>query len=588
MQFFLLGPLGVRDAGREIPVTSRRQRVLLALLLLQPNTVVSRDRLIDQLWDGDPPETAENALHGLVSQVRKLLESPGRSMPLVTRAPGYLLEVDPEDVDLHRFEHLVARGRRAIADDAPEEAAARLGDALGLWRGRPFEDLGDPAFAGPEAARLEELRLGALEDRVEADLRLGRAEELVPELQDLVGREPYRERVRGQLMLALYRSGRQADALAVFSGTRRLFVEELGIEPSSQLQELERAILRQDPSLLASSPPPSAPGRRRRVWWLVAAAALVAVVGVGSVVVLRASGDGEAMQTGAPPDSIAVIDPKTNRLVDVVGVGSTPIAVAVGAGAVWVVNSQDGTLSRIDPKSRKVTRTIGLGTPAADVTVAFGSVWVANGTAGSLTRVDPLTNAPAETLHQRPEAPLVSPAALAVTSADGSLWLASGTRRVLRIDPANARTIAEIAVPAGPLAVGAGEGGVWIGALAHRVSRIETRTNALSASIPVANEAEGIAVGKGAVWAAVCCDSVWQIDPTTSVLTGTIPVGATPSGVAIGEGSVWVASYGNGTVSRINPFTRRVTSTIHVGHGAVDVAVGYGLVWVAVERRNVS
>ena len=588
MKFFLLGPFEVREGDRELPVTSRRQKVLLALLLLHPSKVVARDRLVEELWRGSPPPTAENALHGLVAQVRKLLESPDRPMPLVTRAPGYALEVDPQATDVHRFVALVDRGHAALVEGRSEAAAGLLRDALALWRGRPFEDLGDAPFAQAEAARLEELRLGAIEDRIEADLRLGQAGDLVPELQVLVGREPYRERLRGQLMLALYRSSRQAEALASYREARRLLVEELGIEPSPELQALERAILQQEPSLLVPVEAGRPARRRRRLGVAVAAAALLAIGGIVAAVLALSGGSSRATPSSATPDSVAVIDPKSNRLVDVIPVGSTPIAVTVGAGAVWVVNSQDGTLSRIDPGARRVTRTIGLGTPASDVAVGFGSVWVANGTAGSLTRVDPRTNAPAETLGQPEEEPLVSPAALGVATGEGSVWLASGTKRVLRIDPATGRTIATVRVPAGPLSVAVGEGAVWVGSLAHRVSRIEPSTNAMTVSVPVSNEAEGLAVGDGAVWAAVCCDSVWRIDPTTNVLTGTVPVGAVPSGVAIGEGSIWVASYGDGTVSRINPFTRRVTATIRVGHGAVDVAVGYGAVWVAVERRNVS
>jgi YVTN family beta-propeller protein len=589
VQFFLLGPFEVREGERQIPVTSRRHKVLLALLLLNSREVVARDRLIEELWQGSPPATAENALHGLVAQLRKLLEAHDRDRPiLVTRTPGYALEVDRQAVDAHRFETLVDRGHAALVEGRNRVAAEVLREALALWRGRPFEDLGDAPFAQAEAARLEEIRLRALEDRIEADLQLGRAESLVTELQMLVGREPYRERLRGQLMLALYRSGRQADALASYRDARRLFVGELGIEPSPELQALERAILQQEPSLVVQAKGGRRLRRRRPLVVAGAAATLLVVGGVVAAVLTLTGGSGRAELSSAPPDSVAVIDPKTNRLVDVVSVGSTPIAVAVGAGAVWVANSQDGTLSRIDPATREVVRTIGLGTPVSDVAFGFGSVWVANGTAGSLTRVDPRTNVVSATLRQPEEQPLVSPAAVSITTGEGSVWLASGTRRVLRIDPATGRMIAKVPVPAGPLALGVGERAVWVGSLAHRVSRIEPSTNEITASVPVGNEAEGIAAGSGAVWAAVCCDSVWRIDPTTNVLTGTVPVGATPSGVALGEGSVWVASYGDGTVSRINPFTRRVTATIHVGHGAVDVAVGYGEVWVAVERRDVS
>jgi YVTN family beta-propeller protein len=480
-------------------------------------------------------------------------------MPLVTRSPRYVLEVDPEASDSRQFERLLERGRDELADGRPDSAARLLRDAFERWRGRPFDDLGDPPFARAEAARLEELRLQTLEDRIDADLLLGRAEALVPELQSLVGRDPYRERLRGQLMLALYRSGRQADALAAYRDARRLFVDQLGIEPGRELQELERAILQQDPSLASRATATHRARKPPRLRWVAAAALLVAIVGAVSAIVALAGGSGRGTLSAAP-DSIAVIDPKSNRLVDTVPMGSTPIEVAVGEGAVWVVNSQDGTLSRIDPGTRKVTRTIGLGTPASDVAVGFGSVWVANGTACSLTRVDPRTGAPAETLHQLSEQPLVSPAALGVATGEGSLWLTSGTERVLRIDPATGRTIATIPVPAGPLAVGVGEGAVWIGSLARRVSRIAPRTNEVTASVPVGDEAEGIAAGVGAVWAAVCCDSGGGSTRRPTCSPG-------PS-----------ASVLHPACDRHDP--RRARS--------VDVAVGYGAVWVAVERRNVS
>ena len=241
MEFGLLGPLEVRGGDGPLRLPARKQRALLALLLLHANRVVARERLIDLLWGEAPPESAVKALQVYVSQLRKLLPAG----ILVTRAPGYLLEVEPKAVDLLRFERLVAEARAAD----PARASSLLAEALGLWRGPPLAEFREEPFARVEARRLEDLRLAALEERIEADLALGRHAELVGELEALVGEDPHRERLRGQLMLALYRSGRQADALAAYQDARAVLLEELGLDPGDELQRLEKAILVHDPSL---------------------------------------------------------------------------------------------------------------------------------------------------------------------------------------------------------------------------------------------------------------------------------------------------------------------------------------------------
>ena len=263
MEFRILGPLEVVDGGRVVDVGGVRQRALLAILLTRANQVVPRDNLVDALFGEEPREAAANLVQVYVSRLRKGLEPErerrsGGSV-VVTRAPGYLIRAGPEELDLLRFERLVEEGRRALAGGEAETAAARLHEALGLWRGPALADFAYEEFASVESARLEELRLAAIEDRVDADLALGEHAALTGELQALVTEHPLRERLRGQLMLALYRSGRQAEALETFQTGRRELVEELGLEPSAALRELERAMLRQDPGLEA--PGPSAPER---------------------------------------------------------------------------------------------------------------------------------------------------------------------------------------------------------------------------------------------------------------------------------------------------------------------------------------
>jgi DNA-binding SARP family transcriptional activator len=260
VEFRILGPVEALLDERQLPLGSRKQRMLLAALLLRPNEVVSVDQLIDALWGEAVPKRAAKSLQVYVWQLRKVL---GHQV-LQTRPPGYTLVLPPGALDLHRFESLLAEARA----EEPINAAAILRDALGLFRGRPLAEFADERFAEVEVARIEALRLEALEERIEADLALGRHAALVGELEALVAAEPLRERPRAQLMVALYRCGRQAEALAAYREGRRV-LDELGIEPGRPLQVLEQAVLRQDPTLELPSVAAlrlALPGYRRAGW----------------------------------------------------------------------------------------------------------------------------------------------------------------------------------------------------------------------------------------------------------------------------------------------------------------------------------
>ena len=228
MEFRVLGPLEVCSDGGELALGGRKPRALVAVLALHANEVVAGDRLIDDVWGEDLPEGAAAALRLNISRLRKALPRD----VLITRPPGYLLRVGPGELDLHRFEQLVDEGRRFLADGRAADASTRLHEALALWRGPALADFAYENFAQTAVTRLEEIRLGALELRIDADLELGRHEELVGELKALVAEHPLRERFRGCLMTALYRSGRQAEALDAYQDARRTLVDELGIEPS--------------------------------------------------------------------------------------------------------------------------------------------------------------------------------------------------------------------------------------------------------------------------------------------------------------------------------------------------------------------
>ena len=244
MEYRILGPVEVVERGRVLPLGGSRQRALLALLLTRANEVVSADRLIDELWPAEPPQNAANALQYHVSQLRKSLGPDA----IVTQPPGYVLRIGADELDLLRFERLVSEAGRA----APDAASELLSEALALWRGSPLADVADEPFAQTEIPRLQELRVRALELRLEADLARGRHADVVGEVEALVREHPLRERPRALLMRALYGAGRQAEALEAYRDARRAFVEELGIEPSPALQELERAMLRHDPELAPS------------------------------------------------------------------------------------------------------------------------------------------------------------------------------------------------------------------------------------------------------------------------------------------------------------------------------------------------
>jgi DNA-binding SARP family transcriptional activator/class 3 adenylate cyclase len=253
VQFRILGPLQALAGDREVPLGGPRQRAVLAVLLTNANQVVAIDRLVAELWGERPPASAVRNLQTYVSNLRKAL-GPGK---IVTRPPGYLVEVGAGELDLHRFEQLAEEARAALEAGEAARASRTFTEALALWHGTPLADFAYEEFAQPQIARLEELRLACVERRIEADLALGRHAELVGELETLVARHPLRERLREQLMLALYRSGRQAEALETYQDARRRLVDELGIEPGNALQELERMILRRDPALTpgAASPP---------------------------------------------------------------------------------------------------------------------------------------------------------------------------------------------------------------------------------------------------------------------------------------------------------------------------------------------
>jgi DNA-binding SARP family transcriptional activator/ABC-type branched-subunit amino acid transport system substrate-binding protein/streptogramin lyase len=583
-----------------------KQRSVLALLLLARGEVVSLDRLVDQLWGESPPPAGVTSVHGYVSRLRRLLEpgneSAAEARTIVTRAPGYLLQLEPGQLDLDRFERLSAEGRGALGEDDATTAAGRFRAALALWRGRPLADLENEPFARESLSHLEELRLAVVEDRIAADLALGHHREVVPELLELTRGQPLSERLHELLMLALYRCGRQADALATYAELRRRLVDELGIEPSKPLRQLEQSILNQNRELDAprrprgagpGPPPDDAPASGRRPLLRPAAAAAAAVIVAAAVVLLLTLGASSSRAVSVGPNTVVRIDPRSTRVVADVPVGLTPTSVSAGDGAVWTLNADDQTLSRIDPGTN-LAQTFGSGGVPTDVAAGGGAVWVGNGerstgqyvgpVATTVSRINPDTRAIYATVALPP--PGSTPSNLNqnhIAVGPSGVWVVGPDASVSRVD---LRTVAITATihSVSAAAVATGDGQVWVLETGHQIARIDPRTNGVTARIPIVDTSpSSIAVGGGSVWVTDPDDgTLLRVDASTHRVVSTIPVGVGASAVAYGEGSVWVVNALRGTLTRVDPTRNRAVATVDLGNTPRQVTVGSGGVWVSV------
>jgi len=578
-EFRILGPFEARENGRPLAVGAGKQRALLALLLLRAGEVVSTDQLIDALWGESPPASALNSVHVYVSQLRKVL---GEGC-LITRGRGYLLALEPEQVDLGCFERLLGEGRELLAGGEAERARKALQTGIALWQGPPLVDFASQPFAQGEIARLEELRLAALEERIEADLALGRHLELVPELEALVHADPLRERLRAQLMLALYRSGRQAEALEAYRQARAMLVEELGLEPGRRLRELERAILSQDSQLDAPARA-AAPLRRarRRSGLLIAIGAALLLAAAIAVVVIELTDSGNPGLSSAPANAVALIDTDTNRLVADVPVGGSPRTIAVGEGAVWVTSGEDQTVSRIDVRTNTMSQTIKVGSGPSAVAVGGGAIWVANGLDRTVSRIDPKTNEVVQTITvgNTPTAIAYSDEAVWVTNAD------DGT--VSKLDPASGEVLVTLPVDAAARGIAVGGGAVWLtDPVGNALLRLDARTNTVT-RVNVGSGPTAVAFGNGAVWVANNLDgTVSRIDVDRRVVTKTVAVGVAPNGIAVAGKAVWVTDEVAGTLVRIDPHSDEIARRV-LGGRPEGLAVVDRSLWVAVQAAGAA
>jgi peptide/nickel transport system substrate-binding protein len=568
VDFAVLGPVEARLDGKPVALGGVKPRALLAILLLARNQVVSRDRLIDGLWGERPPASAAHSLDHYVSRLRTTL-GPDR---VLRRPPGYVLRVEPGELDVDCFDELRRRGREELAAGRHAAAAATLSAALALWRGTALADVLYTPFAGEEAERLEERRLLAIEDRVEADLALGQARELVPELEALVAQHPYRERLVGQLMLALDRGGRKAEALEVYRSARQRLATELGLEPGHALRELERAILADEIALAPRAPRGAPPIRRRTAVALVVG---LLVAGVAAGLAFAPHGTQSLVDRG---DRIVALASSGGRLERTVSLPGGPSAVAADGSSVWVAEPGQNALLHVDASSGTVVDRIPLASQPGEVVLAGGGVWVASSFGGSVARIDRESGEITRTLE------LGGPTAIAV--GDGGVFVAEAAdRRLLELDPVHGNITRRVSLPFAATALAIAGGTAWVANYdTATLAQVELASGRAVASVHVGQGPVAVAAGPDGVWVANSLDgTISRIDPATDAVNATIAVGDGPADVELARGSVWVPDTYSGTVARVDARTGALAQTIRVGGRPSALAVTPRAIWAAVD-----
>jgi YVTN family beta-propeller protein len=565
LRFEMLGAIRVLLHGATVNLGGPQQRAVLALLLIDRDTPVPVAHIADALWGERPPPGSATTIQTYVFHLREALE-PDRprgapAQVLVSERGGYRLDTRSAGVDTCEFEDLARSGVECASNGVHEQALRELDAALGLWRGHVLADVAELEPVAPVAARLNELRLTAIEARIDVLLALGRHSLVVGELDELIAANPLRERLHAQQMLALYRCGRQADALAVYRQLRQVLDDEIGVEPAPPLRELHQAILTHDRSLTGGvagdADPAGAPGgvsaagpalKRRRA--LIATAAAVIVAGATAVAVVATHGQRSSL-SALPPNSVGLIQ-TDGSLHDAVPVGQSPTAITSAAGSLWVANGGTNTVMRIDPRAHLVVREVPVGADPVAIAATGSDIWVVNATDGTVSRINTNVN---RVVQKEPIRVGNQPGAIA--AGPSGVWVANtGDDTVQRIDPDSGEADPPIPVggdPDGVLAPDADS--VWVAnGLDGTVSHLDVRTGTVRAPIHVGTGPTGLAFMYGAVWVTNSLEqSVSRIDPAFGSVNTIRDVGDGPAAAA-GDGRfLWVAASHSGTVARIDP-----------------------------------
>lgn len=580
----VLGPLEVWLDGNPVPLGVGTERALVALLALHAGRPVTTDAIVEALWGEQPRSSAREMVRTYVARVRKHLGEALRRSD-----GGYELAVSPEAVDALRFERLCAEGHKQASAGEARQAMETLRHALALWRDSPLPELEALGAARNEIAALEELRLAAVETRAESALELGSGAALIPELEGLVRANPYRERLRRALMLALYRSGRQTEALERYREGRSVLIDEVGIEPSRDLQALHKAILDQDPALdlpahehRAPSPGETAVGRaspkrrrrRRRRNGILAAAA----VGVAALVIVavRAAQSSPVPRLGR--DTLAQLDPSSGAVLQTKPIAGVPGPIAVGDRAVWTGDGENRSVLAVDPHTLRTIGVARLGTFPYQIATDGFQAWAGDGFYGTVTVI---SRQGAETRPFRPEPHATGRLALAF--GDGAFWVGSQDGALTEIDPHTRVSTAVIRGAGDAEALAVGSGSVWVAeANADDLRQVDPVAHRVSASIPIGGVPTQIAVAAGAIWAVTPTEArVWRVDPRSRAVTAAIDVAAQSSFITAVGSKIWVGSPA-GILQQLDPAQNAVVRTLQLGVPIGGMAGGNGRLWISV------
>jgi YVTN family beta-propeller protein len=494
-----------------------------------------------------------------ISRLRKVVGNDA----IETRAPGYLLHVAPGELDLDRFRQLVEDSRAA------EDPVALLRAAERLWRGFPLADLEDERFARAEIGPLAELLPSAIEERVAAELALGRHAALVPELEALVEAYPLRERMRAQLMLALYRAGRQADALAAYRAGRVRLVEELGLNPGPELVALETAILRHDPDLDLAAPATRPAGRRRRL-----VAPVLASLAVAAGVLAITLPDGPSRAALSPIRGNAAVLFGAHGVTASAVVGAAPSRAVAGFGSLWITHVDAGTVTRVDLGTRTVRQTVRVGAGPIGVAIADGAVWVANSLAGTVSRIDPETGTVVQTVT-------VGSGPSALAAAGATLWVAvRGAGVVARIDARRGRVVDRVRTGRGPSALALRGDVLWVANDGEgTVARIDAATGTVVQTVRAGDSPTALAATADGVWVADRLDATLaHIARERGAVASTLALGGAPGDVIVHAGRVWATVAG--ALAEIDARRETLVRTMPVGERAGPLAIADGQLWV--------
>jgi DNA-binding SARP family transcriptional activator len=533
VEFRILGPLEVEANGRLLELGTLKERTLLALLLLNAGRFVSADRIVEEIWGESPPPSASKLVQTYVSHLRKVV--PG---VIETHGRGYVARVPADDLDLTRFRSLVSDG-----------SSRALRAALELWRGDPLEDIPLAGAARVEVAGLVDLRVDAIARRIALDLDDGRHSEVIPELRALLEREPYREDLRAQLMLALYQAGRPAAALDAYHDARRALADDLGLEPGPELQQLQSRILNHDETLAGTRRAVPVVRRRRPLLALVASLVIATLAAAIGIFLASRGSQAHAAPVVAAANSVLVLDAHTGRAVADVSLDAVPTRVAASGGSVWVTSAGSRIVYRLSTSARRVESTIGVGFVPGELAAGPRSAWILDRSAKRMVAIEPPYT---DVIPRTP----VSAAEL----------------------PSHQPTFADAAFDAAGVTVGAGS--VW-------VERASGLVESAARATQVTTDSNDIAYGDGSLWITRGRPAqLLRVDPHRLTVVATVPFGTGtlapyPFAVAALGMDVWVSSANTGTLTHVDPSLGTIAATVRIGINLTRPAPAPSAAWIA-------